>query len=153
MKRSMKMTKHLNKRNAAVLWSMTAVLMVVIFYFSSLEDTELAGGFLSFIFEFFSNECPIPILSLFIDKLFHAGIYGLLGLLFYLSLRESGIYRHLFLLSVVLAVGYGVTDEFHQSFVPGRFASAGDLLADLAGALIGGLAAGILVSVRNRRSV
>ena len=146
------MTKQLNKRNAAVLWSMTAVLMALIFYFSSLEDTELSGGFLSIFFGFFSNECPIPILSLFIDKVFHAGIYGLLGLLFYFSLRESGIYRYLFLLSVVLAVGYGVTDEFHQSFVPGRFASAGDLLADLAGALLGVFAARVIVSARSRRA-
>lgn len=33
-----------------------------------------------------------------------------------------------------LAAGYGVTDEIHQSFVPGRSCSPGDLMADAAGA-------------------
>ena len=32
---------------------------------------------------------------------------------------------------------YGVTDEIHQSFVPGRFAEAADLVKDLAGAALG----------------
>jgi VanZ family protein len=145
--------KRPDKRRAAVLWSATAVLMAVIFYFSSLEDTELSGGFLSYIFRFFSDECSGQLyLPLFFDKLFHTCIYAVLGFLFYFSLRESGFYRHLFLLSVLLAVSYGITDEFHQSFVPGRLASAGDLLANLAGAMLGGFAAGMLVSVRKKQA-
>jgi VanZ family protein len=36
-----------------------------------------------------------------------------------------------------IAIGYGVTDEIHQSFVPGRVAALDDLLADAGGALIG----------------
>jgi VanZ family protein len=126
--------------------------MALIFYFSSLEDTELSGGFLSDILTFFYNKCSsVPYISLFIDKVFHAGIYAVLGLLYYFSLRESGIYRHLLLFSVVLAAGYGITDEFHQSFVPGRVASAGDVLADVIGAMFGALAAGMLISIRQRK--
>ena len=37
-------------------------------------------------------------------------------------------------MSVVLAACYGVVDEIHQCFVPGRTASAADLLSDIAGA-------------------
>ena len=37
-----------------------------------------------------------------------------------------------------LALAYGCTDEFHQSFVAGRECSAFDLVADLLGGLTGG---------------
>jgi VanZ family protein len=36
---------------------------------------------------------------------------------------------------------YGVTDEWHQSFVPGRTPAADDLVADAVGSLAGALAA------------
>ena len=35
---------------------------------------------------------------------------------------------------------WGASDEWHQSFVPGRSASAADLAADVVGASVGGLA-------------
>jgi VanZ family protein len=38
--------------------------------------------------------------------------------------------------SFLLTILYGVTDEFHQSFVPGRHASLLDLVADSFGALL-----------------
>ena len=41
---------------------------------------------------------------------------------------------------MILTVLYGISDEFHQSFVPSRDASVLDVLADLAGALLGILA-------------
>lgn len=37
----------------------------------------------------------------------------------------------------LLAALYGVTDEWHQSFVPGRMADVRDVLADATGAAIG----------------
>lgn len=36
-----------------------------------------------------------------------------------------------------LATAYGVTDEYHQSFVPGRDASVADILKDAGGAALG----------------
>jgi VanZ family protein len=41
-----------------------------------------------------------------------------------------------------LASAYGVFDEWHQSFVPGRYASFTDVALDVAGALIGTWLAG-----------
>jgi len=37
----------------------------------------------------------------------------------------------------VIATAYGVFDEWHQSFVPGRYASVTDVVLDLAGAALG----------------
>lgn len=40
-------------------------------------------------------------------------------------------------LVLLLAFIYGMTDEFHQSFVPGRHATPLDLIPNVAGAIIG----------------
>jgi VanZ family protein len=50
---------------------------------------------------------------------------------------------------------WGVSDEWHQSVVPGRSASAADLAADVVGASVGGLAFALLASRAQapRRSV
>ena len=40
-------------------------------------------------------------------------------------------------LALVLTLGYGVLDEWHQGFVPGRDVSGTDLLRDVLGGSIG----------------
>jgi len=40
-------------------------------------------------------------------------------------------------LPILIAVLYGVSDEFHQSFVPARDASVMDLVSDTVGAFLG----------------
>jgi VanZ family protein len=42
--------------------------------------------------------------------------------------------------AMLITVGYAVTDEVHQMFVPGRSAEMSDLLADAAGAITGTVA-------------
>lgn len=37
-------------------------------------------------------------------------------------------------LAFMVSLLYGISDEFHQSFIPGRFSSGADLVADAAGA-------------------
>ncbi|PZA07390.1 VanZ family protein [Meiothermus sp. PNK-Is4] len=64
------------------------------------------------------------------DKFVHAGVYGLLG---WLLAKGSGSPRW----GWAIAVAYGLSDEFHQSFVPGRQADVLDLLADSVGAFLG----------------
>jgi VanZ family protein len=50
----------------------------------------------------------------------------------------------------VLALAYGCTDEYHQSFVEGRDCSALDLVADLTGGLTGGVVYAIVTRILNR---
>ena len=46
------------------------------------------------------------------------------------------------MLALAIAIGYAVTDEFHQMFVPGRTAELDDLAADAIGAVTGTIACG-----------
>ena len=44
--------------------------------------------------------------------------------------------RQMMLLTVVFCLLYGISDEFHQTFIPGRTASVYDLIADGGGAAL-----------------
>jgi len=63
----------------------------------------------------------------------HLAAYGLLAGLLWWALRGSGV-RYPATAALLLAVLYGASDEFHQSFVPGRTMTVSDLLVDLIGA-------------------
>jgi len=44
------------------------------------------------------------------------------------------------ILGVIVVALFGITDEFHQSFHPGRHAGISDWFADVAGAALGQIA-------------
>lgn len=73
------------------------------------------------------------------DWLTHGGAYLILALLLCRGL--AGGVRRLStagaLLAVCLATAYGMSDEYHQSFVPGRDASVADVFKDMGGAGFG----------------
>lgn len=71
----------------------------------------------------------------------HFTVYAALGASFALLFRSMGwgVLRSL-LAAVVLATLYGVSDEFHQSFVPNRNTDPKDVLVDFLGATGGALA-------------
>ncbi|MGI6368509.1 MAG: VanZ family protein [Anaerolineae bacterium] len=71
----------------------------------------------------------------------HAFIYGLVALLAWRVLNHrASRWRHLAvcprLTATLLALGWGLLDEYHQSFIPGRTASPWDALTDLVGATL-----------------
>lgn len=77
-----------------------------------------------------------------IDKLLHLIAYGILAAAFLYGMHpfihES--HRALTVFGVVLfCLLFGISDEYHQSFIPGRFVSAWDVAADgLGGLLVAG---------------
>ncbi len=77
----------------------------------------------------------------YFDKVIHICVYALLGLLFYRALNTLSILRNrrtaIILLATVLTALYGLSDEWHQSFVPERTADAADFGADLIGGWLG----------------
>jgi len=92
----------------------------LIFYLSSIEARNLRPYF------FFSGE----------DKILHLIEYAILGFLLMRCMgpwRENPCTRGY---CIFFGLIYGISDEFHQAFVPGREASAWDVLADMAGLML-----------------
>ena len=75
--------------------------------------------------------------GIFTDKHAHFAAYGVLSALVFRALaggRRSDFTFGRGLAALAIATAYGVTDEWHQSFVPGRQAELADLAADALGA-------------------
>jgi VanZ family protein len=102
-------------RRAVALWGPLVVALACVFWLSSLSS--------------------VPGASFVWDKLLHAGGYAVIGLL---TLRafHGGIMRPRLWPATgsgLFILAWGISDEFHQSTVPGRDASAGDVVADVVG--------------------
>lgn len=73
------------------------------------------------------------------DKLQHFGAYGLLSGILYLNLffqkRFKVLKKYPATFTIIIASFYGMLDELHQLFVPGRSAELLDWLADFSGAV------------------
>ncbi|HEX9252368.1 MAG TPA: VanZ family protein [Ignavibacteriaceae bacterium] len=73
------------------------------------------------------------------DKIEHFGAYGLLGVFLYLNLflqeKFALLKKYPATFTVIIASIYGLLDELHQLFVPGRSAELLDWLADFLGSL------------------
>ena len=78
----------------------------------------------------------LQFLNYLVRKSAHLTEYFILGWLLLLAIRgpEHGWKLRWALLALLIAAGYSATDEWHQSFVPGRNSSAWDSLLDTTGA-------------------
>ena len=109
--------------------------MAIIFKLSSLTTEELEG--FPHIWDKLAHFCEYATL---------AGCYAL-----WWSRAQWSKRQWLRVLIVgVLALAYGCTDEFHQSFVEGRDSSVLDLVADLTGGLVGGSVYALVCLLLNR---
>lgn len=82
-----------------------------------------------------------------IQNLLHIPVFGVLSWLWLQAFQCRRLQpRHAAAAAILLTGVYGVLDEWHQSFVPGRYGSFTDLSLDVLGALLG-----VLVGLRLRR--
>ncbi len=102
--------------------------------------------YLALVFYMSSGPVTSLVLRSIKDYILHGAEYCGLYLLVFRAIHEgleSKPGRGGYWLAAVLTVLYGISDEFHQSFVPTRDASFWDVMADAAGAMLGiGLIAG-----------
>ncbi len=99
-----------------------------------------ALAYMAFIFFMSSGPITSKTLNEVPDYVLHALGYALLCLLLFWAIHEGvrvARARWGYWLPAVLTVLYGISDEFHQSFIPTRQSSISDVGADAVGALVG----------------
>lgn len=108
----------------------------------------------SFIF-FLSSQPSLPSPANLNDKQAHAVAYGVLACLSLMGLtgwRWRSIAGASLLVAFMAAVLFGISDEIHQAFVPGRSPDVADVAADAAGAALALAAAWAWAILLGRRS-
>lgn len=127
-------------------WGLVLAWMAVIFLFSAQpgdQSGELSGSLLQTILQFwqtlFPNSQPnLDILHWVIRKGAHFAVYFVLGFLNINALKASGIHgKKAWLIAILIAIVYAISDEWHQSFVPGRGPAVKDVVIDTVGASFG----------------
>jgi VanZ family protein len=126
--------------------ALTCVYAIFLFYLSSLSSPpgppEL--GFLYGIVHFLEDLglkfliYPFYLVYRYPDKFAHVILYMVFGLLLNPTLNSSKkevLSKYAAPFSLLIGTLYGVTDEFHQYFMPYRSASSMDLFADFMGLL------------------
>ncbi len=108
---------------AVILWLPVVAWAALIFALSSIPNLTTTGGVLGDV----------------LSSGAHAVEYAVFGALLVRALEAR-------VLAFAAGIAYAITDEIHQSFVPGRVASGVDLVVDAIGLL-----AGIALLERARR--
>jgi VanZ family protein len=109
--------------------------MAAIFYLSHQSNPPVPGG--------------VP------DKLLHAIEYFGLGVVVFGAVAgrlPAAVDARRIGLTMLIAVGYAVSDELHQLFVPWRTADVRDLVADAAGVALALIVCGAWHIIRNPNS-
>ncbi len=105
---------------------------------------SLVIAYAAFIFFMSSLPHPLPesVQKYFSDWILHGVEYGVFGFLLIRALEgsfEKKSRSFLFAAALLLGILYGVSDEWHQYFVPNRNSSAHDVAADGIGVFLGAL--------------
>jgi len=127
-------------------WLVVLIWMGLIFFLSSQEaadSNQLSTGITKFIMDLISGIFPglspqVQWLNHIVRKNAHFIAYLVLGLLqvnaLYLNGKRGG---KAFIIALLISFLYAASDEFHQTFVPGRSGELRDVMIDTAGALTG----------------
>lgn len=115
--------QHIDRTGSAARWIAVALWMGVIFRFSALPGSDVPGKY---------------------GSAAHFVEYAVLGALLWFALVRNSRMAPL-AAAIVVASFYGITDEFHQYFVPGRVPDVADWGVDTLGACAGALLAARLM--------
>lgn len=136
-------------------WLPILIWMVVIFVFSSQNGNQSGNN----------NRLVIDLLkhiginldkilggnsNFYVRKASHMTEYFILFMLVYRAINEKCTLIKGLILSLLFVFLYASSDEFHQSFVPGRSSSFRDVMIDTCG---GGIALLVTVAVRRKNKL
>ena len=139
------------KRNRKLLWLyglLTLAVMVLIFYMSAKDATE-SGGMSKWLVETSFGRTLIQLLPKLTDrgdeidlrKYAHMAEYAALAVPSALFFRELLLDRQFPFravgCSLIFCFLYACSDEYHQTFVPGRAGAMVDVAVDMAGVALG----------------
>jgi VanZ family protein len=98
----------------------------------------------------------ITAIQLGIRKVGHLTEYAILSALLWRAMRSTVISTKAVAiagLALVMSAIFAASDEFHQSFVPSRTATLGDVMIDICGALVGLMICWLFASRRNLQNI
>ena len=147
--------------------TLTILWMAVVFIFSaqpadeSTDTSHAVGRFVGRMliadFEQWEPERQEDFASqidFYVRKTSHAMEYALLCILFLLTFHSFGVQAgRSFGLALLCTIGYAVTDEVHQLFVPGRSGMIRDVFIDSIGGIIGISIISIYENIKKRKSL
>lgn len=151
-----------NKVRLTVYGLLTLGLMALIFAFSAQDGTE-SGGLSQWLLQTAFGQTLMRLLPVLTDegaaldirKYAHMAEFAALAVsscLFFRELLPAHMPKYAFPLCLVFCFLYACSDEFHQTFVPGRAGQFSDVLVDMAG-VTAGLLFTLLVTRRRKGSV
>ena len=120
------------EKNNKLSWTITAIIAITIFYLSSLNLGSRSTNTIS--------------------MLYHISAFFFLSLFLLISIVRKEK-KNLILLAIMIAIFYGISDEIHQFFVPGRNTSLLDVFLDSLGTLYAFMVYFISLEYRGKRSI
>lgn len=139
------------------IWVVTVLWMTVIFYFSHqpADISKYESGKVLVKMNLMTEDDinvqgdkRIFNLQLFIRKTAHVTVFLVLGILMTLSIHNTKLSNLKSYMSAYISGSlYGIFDEVHQMFIPGRGPQLRDVLLDSAGVLIGVLITALLIEL------
>ena len=104
---------------------------------SNLLSTKVTTIIVS-LAKLFRPDVNVLSLNYFIRKCAHFLAYLVLGIIVLFAMRRIGLTGKKGVgLTLLLCIGYAITDELHQAFVPGRTPKLLDVLVDSSGTSLG----------------
>lgn len=111
---------HWLENHKKISWLVVLIIIIIIFITSSIQSSQIKRV------TFFSWQSFV----------YHFLIFFILAFFILISLIEGKMNKkNLILIALIVSVLYGISDEIHQYFVPGRCCSLSDILTDSAGSL------------------
>ena len=134
------------KIHIGISWILVAICMGIIFFLSAQngeESSDLSGSFVMALL----NGLGIAIDEGILRSIAHCLEFMGLSVLIFNAVYVTWFLKFTPIIAFLGTVLYAITDEIHQTFVPGRAFQISDFLVDSTGALIGVIALFIILKV------